>query len=302
MKKLKYILLILTILFIPNVNASTEVYDRNKADNYGVNKNWKIDDEMIHYIKQTPLVKADELIYDFSDILTEEEEQKYYELFKEYKEKYDMDIVFISCNLEYTNDSVNTDFITDFYDFNDFGIDFEKYSGVVLFRNTYSSNPYFDMLSFGEAQLYYTPDVLSNILDDIYDDIHSGRYADALDLWLSKLDYYHNKGKNSKYYIDENGFLKKNFNPYVIIIGLLSGLITFAFVGFKVKKNKMVYKATNADLYADNKTFKILEKTDHLVSTHTTSWTESSSSSSGGGFSGGGHSGGGFSSGGGRHG
>ena len=83
-------------------------------------------------------------------------------------------------------------------------------------------------------------------------------------------------------------------------------IITTVFISIKVKKNKMVYKATNADLYLDNKSFKLLEKKDTLVSTHTTSWTESDSSSSGGGhsggFSGSGHSGGGFSSGGGRHG
>ena len=302
MKKIKYLLLILTILFIPKVNASTNTYDRKDADNYGVNKKWEITDSKLKYILDTPLVDASELIYDFSDILTEEEELKYYELFKQYKEKYNMDIVFISYNLPYTVDKENEDFAADFYDFNDFGIDYEKYDGVVLFRNTYEQDPYFDMYSFGDAQLYYSGNRMSNILDDIYYDIHNGNYANALDEWLSDLDRYHNKGKESGYHIDENGFIKKDFQPFILIITVVSGLITFIFVSIKVKKNKMVYKATNADLYVDNSTFKILERSDHLVSTHTTSWTESDSSSGGGGHSGGGHSGGGHSSGGGRHG
>lgn len=304
MKKIKYLLIILTILFIPKVSASTNTYSRNSVKNYGVNKHWKINESNLDYVLKTPLVDANELIYDFSDILTEEEEQKYYELFKEFKEKYNIDVVFLSYNLPYGIDSTNTDFATDFYDFNDFGIDFESYSGVLLFRNTYESDSYYDMFSFGEAQLYYSSNRMSDILDDLYYNIHNGYYDNALSKWLNELEYYHNKGKIKGYHVDENSYLVKNYNPQIIPILIVDIIITLIFIVIKVKKNKMVYKATNADLYLDNKSFKLLEQSDILVSTHTTSWTESSSSSSGGGggFSGGGHSGGGFSSGGGRHG
>jgi uncharacterized protein len=306
MKKLKYLLIILTILFIPNVSASTNTYDRNDKKNYGVNKHWTIDDKNIDYVLKTPLVDANELIYDFSDILTDEEEQKYYQLFKEYKEKYNIDIVFLSYNLPYSVDSTNTEFATDFYDFNDFGIDFEAYSGVLLFRNTYEQDPYYDMLSFGEAQLYYSSDRMSNILDSLYHEIHNSYYSDALDEWLDELDHYYSKGKIKGYHVNKDSYLVKNFNPQILPILIVDIIITAIFIVVKVKKNKMVYKATNADLYLDNKSFKLLEHSDNLVKTHTTSWTESDSSSSGGGggggFSGGGHSGGGFSSGGGRHG
>ncbi len=49
-----------------------------------------------------------------------------------------------------------------------FGLDDEYYSGVLLLRNTYESNPYFNIYTFGEAQLYFTYERLENVLDDIY--------------------------------------------------------------------------------------------------------------------------------------
>ena len=305
MKKTIYLLITLTLLFTTiNVKASTNTYDRTKDNNYGVNKHWTIDSKNIGYVKSTPLVNADELIYDFSDILTEEEEEKYYELFKQYKEKYNMDIVFLSYNLPYTVDSQNEDFAADFYDFNDFGIDFKSYNGVLLFRNTYEADPYYDMYSFGDAQLYYPSNRMSNILDRIYNNMHNGNYSNALDQWLRQLDYYHNKGPISGYYVDENSYLRKKYNPLILPILIIDTIITTIFIVDNVKKNKMIIKATNADNYLNK--FNIIEKTDTLVSSHTTEWTESDSSSggsSGGGYhSSGGHSGGGHSSGGGRHG
>lgn len=311
MKKLKYLLLILTLIFIPKVNASTKIFDREEAKNYGVNKHWTIDSSNTEYVLKTPLVDASELIYDFSDILTDEEEEKYYQLFKEIKEKYNMDVVFVSYDLPYSNDKDNEDFAADFYDFNDFGIDFNGYSGVLLFRNTYEQDPYYDMLSFGDAQLYYNSSRMSDILDDLYYNIHNGNYDKALDEWLEELDKYHNQGKIKGYHVNNDSYLTRDtdyivrdFNPYIGSILIIDIIITTIFITIKVRKNRMVYKATNADLYLDDSSFKLLEKTDRLIGTHTTSWTESTSSSSGGGgsHSSGGHSGGGHSSGGGRHG
>ena len=215
MKKLKYLLIILTILFIPKVSASTNTFDRNEKENYGVNKHWKIDSSNIGYVKKTPLVDANELIYDFSDILTEEEEEKYYYIFSELKKRFNIDIVFVSYNLPYSSDSTNTDFATDFYDFNDFGIDFKSYSGVLLFRNTYEQDPYYDMFSFGEAQLIYSSDRMSDILDNLYYNIHNGNYDKALDDWVRELEYYHKMGKISGYHVDEDSHLIKILKYYL---------------------------------------------------------------------------------------
>ena len=65
----------------------------------------------------------------------------------------------------------------------------------------------------------------------------------------------------------------------------------------------MIHKATEATDYLDKASTIFNEKTDNLISTHTTHHIITSSSGGGGGFhSSGGSSGGGHSSGGGRHG
>ena len=306
MRKIKFLLIAFFILLTTTtVNASTKTLDRTEENNYGVKKNWDMNEEKYNYAKKTPYVDASEKIYYFSDILTDEEEKELYDRIVPLIEKYKMDIVILTYNYPYTKDMDNSYFVSDFYDFNDFGLDFTKYSGVVLFRNTYEADPYFDMLSFGNAQLKFYDTRMSNILDDIYYDIKNHNYLQGFNLWLDKVEYYAETEDLSGYHLNKNGFLKRDFNPLIIGNLFLSGIITTIFIVVNVKKNKMVRKATQASEYLDRTTFKLLESSDRLINSHVTSWTETSSSSGGGGgghSSFGGHSGGGFSSGGGRHG
>ena len=306
MRKIKFLIIAFFILLTTTtVNASTKTLDRTEENNYGVKKNWDMNEEKYNYAKKTPYVDASEKIYDFSDILTDEEEKALYDRITPLIDKYKMDIVILTYNYPYTEDMQNSYFVSDFYDFNDFGLDFEKYSGVVFFRNTYEADPYFDMLSFGNAQLKFYDTRMSNILDDVYYDIHAHNYLDGFNLWLDKVEYYAETEDLSGYHLNKNGFLKRDFNPLIIGNLFLSGIITTIFIVVNVKKNKMVRKATQASEYLDRTTFKLLESSDRLINSHVTSWTETSSPSGGGGgghSSFGGHSGGGFSSGGGRHG
>ena len=167
MKKLKYILLVLLLLPF-TCSASTNTKDRNEQDNLGVNKHWNITDNNRQNVLNTNLVDAGEKIYDYSDILTEEEEKQIKEKIDQYIEHTNMDMVFVSTNLPYTMDKENEDFAADFYDYNDFGINFESYSGVLLLRNTYEQDPYFNVYMFGKAQLYYSFDRAESMLDNIY--------------------------------------------------------------------------------------------------------------------------------------
>lgn len=310
MRKIKYLFALLLVLFtITSVQASTNLKERNESNKYGVNKKWDMTSERIEYAKQTPYVDASEKIYDFSDILTDAEEKELYDIIVPMIEKYKMDIVIVTYNLPYTRDSQNSEFASDFYDFNDFGLQYEKYDGVVLFRNTYSADPYFDMFSFGDAQLKFYDTRMSNILDHIYPDLKNHNYLTGFKKWLRDIDRYYDEGDLDGYYVDDMGYLQKEkfvYKPLQFITGtgILSAIITFIFIFVNVRKNKMVRLATKAAEYLDKSSFKLLESNDRLVHSHVTSYTESSSSSGGGGghSSFGGHSGGGFSSGGGRHG
>ena len=312
-KILKLTLIIVTfisayIILPTTVNAEVKTYNREELKNYGVNKKWNINTNNKDNILKTYAVDSNQKVYDFSNILTDEEEQKLTDRMNSFTEKYKIDIVILTDNYQYTEDSQNTTFATDFYDYNDFGINYEKYDGVMLFRNTYEQNPYFDAYSFGNAQLYFYDTRLSDTLDYIYDDIHSEAYYSGFNKFIDKMEEYYNEGKLTDYYVDESGFLQKQKTAsyYLKMIGLsmlIALVITGIIIYILIKKNKMVLKATKATAYMNKEKSKITNVQDNFITSNTTSYVISSDTSSGGGHSSsGGSSGGGFSSGGGRHG
>ena len=312
-KILKLTLIIVTfisayILLPTTVNAEVTTYNREELKNYGVNKKWNINTNNKDNILKTYAVDSNQKIYDFSNVLTDEEEQKLTERMHNFTEKYKIDIVILTDNYQYTEDSQNTTFATDFYDYNDFGINYEKYDGVMLFRNTYEQNPYFDAYSFGNAQLYFYDTRLSNTLDYIYDDIHNEAYYSGFNKFIDKMEEYYNEGKLTDYYVDESGFLQKQKTAsyYLKMIGLsmiIALVITGIIIYTLIKKNKMVLKAAKATVYMNKEKSKITNVQDNFITSNTTSYVISSDTSSGGGHSSsGGSPGGGFSSGGGRHG
>lgn len=306
MRKIKYLILLMLLLLPVTISASTNTKERTKENNYGVSKNWDMDDKKYEYAKNTPYVDASEKIYDFSDILTDEEEQELYNRIKPLIDEYKMEIIILTYDYPYTQDSQNSYFVSDFYDFNDFGLDFDHYSGIVFFRNTYSLNRYFDVLSFGDAQLKYYDTRLSSMLDSVENYIRTDQYLAGFNRWIDDIERIHSYDNLGNYYLDEKGFLKKKFDPHIFGCFIFAGIITLIFIVVNVKKNKMVRTATQANAYLNQESFQLLEQSDKLIHSHVTSYTETSSSSGGGGGGGhssfGGHSGGGFSSGGGRHG
>ena len=80
MKKIIKTIFLLVLFFIGTINCfatdntilAPEI-DRKTLDNYGVNKHWEITDSNKDNILRTPYVDASKKIYDYSNILTEEE-------------------------------------------------------------------------------------------------------------------------------------------------------------------------------------------------------------------------------------
>lgn len=308
MKKIKYIIILLltSLIFIPNVSASVNTKNREEIENYGVNKKWDITNTNRPNVMRTPLVDSSEKVYDFSDKLSEEDKTKIKEKLTEFTNKTKMDVAFVLVNLPYTYDKENEDYAADFYDYNDFGIDFKNYDGVLLLRNTYENNPYYNIYTFGDAQLYFSYNRCENMLDNIYNDFHSENYVNGINTFVNDFINYYERGiptEMKNYTIDEKGFLKKVYKtPYLLLI-LIDSIITTIIILVLVGKNKMVKKNLNTKDYINSKDLIFRNTSDTLINSYTTHYTTSSSSSSGGGFSSsGGSSGGGHSSGGGRHG
>ncbi len=303
-KNLKYIVLLLTLVIgISNVKASTTTFDRTESD-LGVNKKWTIDESNIDNVYATPRVDASEKIYDYADILTSAEEKQLYNSIGNYIVKTNMDMVILTVDLPY-NDSEIENYTADFYDYNDFGIDFELYSGVIIVRNINSFNRFFNIYTFGNAQLYYPYERCEQILDYIYNDIYTENYLSGFNSFISYSNDFYTKGipsYYSNYYVDNMGYLKKNYTIPWLLALIISSVITCIIMIILTSKNKMVKKASVAKEYLDSASVNYTNRNDEFISTHTTSYTVSSSSGGGGGGSHSGSSGGGHGGGGGRHG
>ena len=308
MKKIfKIILTVILLISFNNIYASTKVLERNENNNYGVNKKIEITESRLEHIKNTKYVNANEKIYDFSNILTDDEEKELYSKIQEFIEKTNMDMVILTDNVPYNYDEKNEEYAVDFYDYNDFGINSEKYDGVIFFRITYPSDRYYGIYMTGNAQLYFTDYRNDNTLDKIYYYISGDSYLTGITMFINDFISYYEAGIPEEYnnsYVDDNGnliYVKKYYPPF-IFAGILSLIVTIITIVVMVSRNKMVYKAREANEYLDKNSIKYNRKDSHLVSSNTTRHYNppSSSSSSGGGsshsFSGSsgiGHSGGG---------
>lgn len=305
MKKCKYLILFLIAFFSFDfyVRADVVTYPRLEDNHHGVKK-WDVRDDNMSNVMSTPLVDPSEKIYDFANLLSTDEKNDLRDYILKFYQKYNTEIIILTVNESYYYDSKNETIASDFYDYNDFGIDFPRYDGILIYRNAYSQDPYYDIYTFGDAQLYFNQSRYDEVLDDVYPYISMGKYPQGFTMFIDYFFKYYNQGVAKKnYYVDDMGYLQKKYVPPYLMATIISGIITFIIIIILINKNKMVVKATNADIYLDMSSVKYRRRDNIFVNSRTTSYTISSSS---GGHSGGGShsgsSGGGHSSGGGRHG
>lgn len=298
MKKF-YCLLVFILCFILNISVVSATL-RTEENNYGINK--KLPHPNITEAKKIPLVDASEKVYDYADLLTDDEEKKVYDLIQKFIATTHMDMVFVTIDEKYTHAQVE-DYACDFYDYNDFGIDFKNYSGLILVRNnnTYANGKkYYYIATSGLARLYYADGGrLENLLYSIYDDFVGDNYLHGIQTLVNKSITYYERGYESQYqhaYIDINGDIVYNYHVPYLVCTISSLIITLIIMLILIKKNKMIRKATTAGSYLLKDSVNYTQSVDQFINSHTTSYTVSSSSGGGGshgGSSGFGHGGGG---------
>lgn len=309
MKKKILFILISIISFGTIVNASTNTYERKTEENYNSKKVDIDTDTKKKHVLNTPYVDASEKVYDFAEELTEEEEQKLYKKIMEFIDEYDTELIILTINKPFSDED-NDAFADDFYDYNDFGIGFDKYDGIVLLHNAHYSNKYYNYYTFGNAQLYFGPQRDNKILDYIYNDLKNSKFYTGFDKFIDKAAYFYIQGRDPElkdYEVDNNGYLYKRYVPPIFGGVLISVIVVAISMAIMVKKNKMVRKAYYASEYLDKESINYRKSEDKFIRTYVTKTyiPPSSSGSSGGG--GGGHSshsgssGRGYSSGSGRH-
>lgn len=281
MKKL-FVLFISFFLLVLPVYASTNTYSRTTTD-LKVPKKIKYKSSMEHNVLLTPSVNANEKIYDFAELLTEEEEKQLYDKVKEFLANTNLDLAIVTINTN-VKDSTQ-EYADDFYDYNDFSID-----GLAFVIDM--QNRIFYISTAGKAMLYYDDYRIEYILSALDQEMYNHEYFNACNTLISQLTEYYDSGFSDnadKYVIVGTQIYRKT--PYLLlsIIAVVSATIGTLILALRNKKVKL---ASNSNDYFDNKAFEKTKDTKKLISSNTSRVYIPPTDSGGGGSSGGGfHSG-----------
>lgn len=281
MKKIFVLLISLFLLVLP-VYASTNTYSRTTTD-LKVPKKIKYKSSMEHNVLLTPSVNANEKIYDFAELLTEEEEKQLYDKIKEFIANTNLDLAIVTINTN-VKDSTQ-EYADDFYDYNDFSID-----GLAFVIDM--QNRIFYISTAGKAMLYYDDYRIEYILSALDQEMYNHEYFNACNTLISQLTEYYNNGFSDnadKYVVIGTQIYRKT--PYLLlsIIAVVSATIGTLILALRNKKIKL---AANSNDYFDNKSFEITKDTKEFISSNTSRVYIPPADSGGGGSSGGGfHSG-----------
>lgn len=296
----KYLILLIAILTFScsTVNAKeVNTYERNEENRYGINSSIELNDNRINRAKLIPFIDSNELIYDFSNLLTDDDFEQLQKKIQKVSKNKKFTIVVV------TTDDIKglskEDYADDFYDYNNFKLD-----GVLLLIDM--SDRYVYISTSGEGQLVIDDERIELILDEVAPKLTSGDYSYAIATFIDQIENYLNKGKaktmSNCHIIDENGNYECDKKiPYYLVI-IIPLIITTIVTIIGLLRYKKIHLATNADIYLNKAGILLGQKIDRFVSTNTIRhYISSNSSSSSGGSSSHSSSSGHSHGGGGRH-
>ena len=144
------------------------------------------------------IVKADNLtesvdnskkVYDFADLITDEEEKEVYSVINKYIDSFKLDLAVVTIdNNPYGNDIDSTKtYAIDFYNYNDFGVGEDK-SGLVLIIDKYTDNVH--LTTFGKAKETYDSQQINSINNSISTFIAEENYYQMMKVYVTKLTNY----------------------------------------------------------------------------------------------------------------
>lgn len=258
---------------------------------YNINLCIDEDGEPYNCVK-VPTVDNKEKIYDYANILTEDEKNTLVEEVGDFIENYKLDVVLITLeDNPYGDIPYYTEiYAKTFYEHNNFGLRNNK-SGIVMIVD--KKNKYNYMAAYGDALLIFDQERIKNITEVGRERVQTELFYSSLSSMMNKLNDYAKDGILEKYELycaKEDGTIyqcreepKKPKWLDALIIGTGASLL-IAFV--HTRKYRGIKLATNANSYL--KTTSIDKTVDQFLTTFTSRIRRSHDS----GGSGGGHSGG----------
>lgn len=267
MKKMKRILvLIVVFLLIPkNTFASTKTYTRTNDKMY-LPSDVTVTESNRNDILNTPAVNSSEKIYDFANILSDEEEEKLFNQIKEYMSESNMDAVIVTT--KDLNGFSISNYAYNFYDYNDFLKD-----GTVLVISTGGEEPSIFMGISGDKEdeifSIYPSETINKILKYIYPNFKNGTNYKGLSDYIKLLKGFYEKVKGSsggEYTVGEDAKVVKKI-PWIEIL-VLSTTLTFVltfFIYYHFKEKNKISNKKNIEKYIDESTLMVKTIKDEKV-------------------------------------
>lgn len=186
-------------------------------------------------------LEASKDVVDYANILTSKEISKLAKRAAKLEDEYDIDVAIVTTYATQGKDMTN--FTDDYYDYNDYGVGYDK-SGLVLVLNMDTREWYIS--TCGVAIDAYSDETLDYIGEEILPDLKNGDYYEAFDLYLDKCDNVMACYQEGNIFDPDNQGAKWPIN---LLIAIIAGAIISAIVSFsrlsKLKTRKVVHDANN---------------------------------------------------------
>lgn len=245
-KYIRYLFLIIIIysIFILNCYASTNTYVRTDND-LKVPSDVIVDSNNHDEILSTPSVSASEKIYDYAEILSEEEEKKLYNKVIDFNKNSNFDAVIVTTNdLGVKNLEKYT---YNFYDYNDFG----KEGVIFVIDVTNSSKPsiFIGICGSNNSEVFeiYNNKIVNQSLKYLYDNsISKGNYYEACFNFVKIVNGLYIQKKTNNLRIDQDGKFVKVVPIFEVTVIALAVTFIIMMVMVTKVKSKSIYR-TNID-------------------------------------------------------
>lgn len=234
---------------------------------------------------------TDERVFDYADVLSDDEEKSLRDLIAEKEDEIGCDIVLVTISdPDYAGDTAMMNYADDFYDNYKYGYDAPWGDGALYLDNMLGvGNSYSWFSTSGRVEDTYSTSMINHLIDGVCDKVNADPY-DAYVYYINSLSATMSGEDVSMY----------EAIPWYAIWGV-AAVVTFVYVLVCINHN-VGKKTTSANTYVAGGAAQFPDRRDVFISKHTTRRTIQSNSGSGGGgghhTSSGGHSHGG---GGGRH-
>ncbi len=279
MKKISIIIFSILLLFSGVVSAqSLETKERTEENRYGIPKRFETGEKQIYRALMTPYIDETLKVYDFTPLLSVEEEQELREDIQNKFSKEDYEVVIVT--IPDLDSRSPREYAEDFYDYNHFNP-----NGILLLISLESRDVY--IVTSGYGQILFDQSRTEAMIEKITPSLSSGRYFDAMKLFLNEVESFTEKGpakamKSCKIINSYGDYRCKKQVPIFWIVPI-SFLISFVVTYLCARKYKKILLADDADTYLEKEKLKLGGKIDSFMYSSTSRVRLSTSTSGSGG-------------------